>query len=573
MQRGSVSVLSNNQPKIIRQRTVAIPHSSSGSYQTQTINSNVATINSIQHNSHKCFVCDEMTSPQFTRNLSEAKTTSSQTELPNKIASVVGESFMVVVGVDDVICRRCYGLFNQMDRMESEVDRIRSSIKSFINKKYNISDDEPPVKMQKLNSGMASYSTNRSSIQNNSDEVSSPATASTVTRKIVITPQQQNLSSDTSLNTSTSPGSVVRRQPVKLYKCVSCDFKTTNLNAFQPHYDECKGSANNKIAAQQSTAASNTTSGGVANNAKCLKCNKTYLNATLLNKHIQEMHSEVKQMKEEAPTVLQSTQNTTYSCQQCVYKTQDKQNFDQHQAKHIKNKPFKCRLCLMRFETREEATIHAKAHGPSYFKCTICDLAFNKKALLDEHSKLHENKNESKAPIKIVKKIAAPVQQQVQVVQQQSTQKLLQESIDEALRGDDVNSGIQFHTCHPCNLTFLNDKLYQTHMKSHETTTTSVFSLAKKKKVIAKSEKPEPKVQVQQQQQTTPQQENTFTERELESIFEKMHAEPQGASNGTTTDGNVLITTQEGSGGITYNITIPQDPPPQVGSAEVSFPL
>lgn len=51
---------------------------------------------------------------------------------------------------------------------------------------------------------------------------------------------------------------------------------------------------------------------------------------------------------------------------------------------------------------------------------------------------------------------------------------------------------------------------------------------------------------------------------DLESIFEKMHSDNvhhTGSANGATNDKNVLITTQEG--GITYNITIPQDDVPE----------
>lgn len=107
-----------------------------------------------QQNTTKCFVCDELAVGSLTASITEVATTTTQTKLPNKIAKVVGDSFMVIVAHDDVICRRCLGLFNQMDKIESELERVKNSIKSFLSKKYSISDDDqPPAKLQKLNSG------------------------------------------------------------------------------------------------------------------------------------------------------------------------------------------------------------------------------------------------------------------------------------------------------------------------------------------------------------------------------------------------------------------------------------
>jgi hypothetical protein len=163
---------------------------------------------------------------------------------------------------------------------------------------------------------------------------------------------------------------------------------------------------------------------------------------------------------------------------------------------------------------------------------------------LDEHLRIHDIKEEKK------------VQKVVTTNTQQSTQKLLQESIDEALRGDEMDAkNIQFFTCNLCSVTFLNELMYSQHMKTHGTTSTTVTPkvepVAKRATTIYRKEKP---VQVQTQ--------NTLSDGDLESIFEKLHSDSShvAQNNGTTSDGNVLITTQE-SGGITYNIRIPQDPP------------
>ena len=124
-----------------------------------------------------------------------------------------------------------------------------------------------------------------------------------------------------------------------------------------------------------------------------------------------------------------------------------------------------------------------------------------------------------------------------------TTQKPLTDIIKEALSEEDqdgVNEFIEFHSCNLCSLTFVNKKLYAQHMKTHETPS-----------------KVEPQVSFVKGKS-----QGGDTMGDLESIFEKMHSETSHhvtTSNGSLNDSkNVLITTQE-SGGITYNITIPQD--------------
>lgn len=137
-------------------------------------------------------------------------------------------------------------------------------------------------------------------------------------------------------------------------------------------------------------------------------------------------------------------------------------------------------------------------------------------------------------------------------------QKPLTDIIKEALSEDDqdgVNELIEFHSCNLCSLTFVNKKLYAQHMKTHESPSDKAGN--EKQTSFAKAK-----------------QQDTLGD--LESIFEKMHSENvhhTAASNGAMSDKNVLITTQEG--GITYNITIPQDDVPdedQVGYA-IAFEL
>lgn len=183
----------------------------------------------------RCFICDELVQGSTAYLVAETVTASTHTKLTTKIARLVGEGFMVIIGAEDLICRRCYNLFNLMDKAEAEVDRFKGQINNFLNKKYNILDDEqqtssklasPPVKMQRLQSGGT-----RMINQNNSD---------VHVRKITLNSSLQNNSLDQQKESPKLKG------PTKLYKCMSCDFKSTDLTSFDPHYRECKGSNSNR---------------------------------------------------------------------------------------------------------------------------------------------------------------------------------------------------------------------------------------------------------------------------------------------------------------------------------------
>ena len=148
-------------------------------------------------------------------------------------------------------------------------------------------------------------------------------------------------------------------------------------------------------------------------------------------------------------------------------------------------------------------------------------------------------------------------QQEVVAVAQpgQSTQKLLQDSINEALRVDDSadpKNSIQFHSCAICSVTFLNELLYTQHMKVHGHNAEVASEPVRKPQMV--------KYTKSSHSTNSTKEKHALTE-DLESILNKMHSENSGqATNGTSSDNNVLITTQESSsGGITYNITIPQD--------------
>lgn len=433
---------------------------------------------------------------------------------------MVGDDFCVIVSEEDVICRRCLTLFNTMDKYEFDLDNVRTRLRGFINKKYSIDQEEPPSKMQKLNSGSPSY--NR--WQNNTEE-SSP----NIVRKVAVGAAETQLKSMTpsaALNNA-------KRGPVKLYKCIACDFKTTDLSAFQPHSNVCKGQSNKSQVPAKQNRIVRQTYGGPSNTVQ----NTVFKSSP-----------EKSPQKVGGTTIVRNNIQTQLQCRTCSFKTADRALFQEHQRNHMKLRPFKCRMCLERFETREAAQIHAKIHSnPNALKCRFCGRQYTSRDLLDAHMKTHE-------------KFKSVSQQEVIVMGKQgdknsgAIQKPLTDIIKEALSEDDqdaVNELIEFHSCNLCSLTFVNKKIYAQHMKTHESPsdkagneTQTAFTKGKQQDTLG----------------------------DLESIFEKMHSDNvhhSSASNGAMSDKNVLITTQEG--GITYNITIPQDEIPQSDSEEVSW--
>lgn len=640
LQSGAVSVtgISGNQPRMLQKKPI----------NSQTSVS-ITTTNSYVCKQQKCYVCGESAGINATL-LTEASTATSQTEFTSKIAKIVGEGYMVIIGTDDVVCRRCITLFNQMDKLETDLEHVRSTLTSYIHKKYNILDDDPgitppPAKIQKL--GVTNTPTVTYSIKTVNDsaqdvtELSRKSTSNTVTdltnsnamdvesqlsnmfekpqpqQQQVVTQQvhaqqQQIQTTNNGANVVSStaqqpPSTTIRRNPIKMYKCMSCDFKTQDLTQFQPHYEQCKANTNQQIANPTATATTTTSSA-----YRCKLCKKIFASVALLKQHNAQEHQNPSQPLTEIKVLDQQNTGTTitqlYACNMCTYKTPDKQNYDDHLRKHIKLKPFKCRVCLMRFETREQASIHAKNHQPDYFKCGICNVTFNKRELLMKHLETHENVKKH-TPVQkhtTITTAQVPQTQQAQtqqIIHQQapqpqihiksesvpvvnqvadsSTQKLLQASIDEALRetlGETIDAkSIQFHSCNTCSLTFLNEKLYSQHMKMHtgqgagsqtpvvSSQTIGGTTITSSKKMVNTSttalnnggQELHGKLLTSGAVGTTltTSHSNTISDGDLESIFEKIHSDKSEITPGE----NVVISSQgTTSGNITYSITLAQ---------------
>ena len=494
----NVTVSPSNSPRVIRQTIYASPQ----------IQSNI-----------KCFICDEniMGAPT---SLKETETSTSREKVTKKLARLVGDEFCVIVSEEDVICRRCLTLFNTMDKYESDIQNVKTRLRGFINKKYGIEEpEEPPVKIQRLNEQQQQQSAvvHSSNNNNNSYRWQNNITDESPTRKVPAVAASVN--KETAESQLKHLANSKQRGPVKLYKCIACDFKTTDLNAFQPHSSVCKGQQQQQQQTKPNTIISP----------------QNRVNRVAYPNSPQQQKAVASPVSQQVgrTTIIRSSNSSQFSCQQCEFKTSDRNLFADHQRNHMKLRPFKCRMCLERFATREAAQTHAKIHSGSGMKCGICNRQFIKREVFEAHMKTHE-------------KFKTVSQQEVIIMNKNdnvgTVQKPLTDIIKEALSEEDqdaVNEFIEFHSCNLCSLTFVNKKLYAQHMKTHESPSSGRIANEESQTAYGKSK-------------------SQITE-DLESIFEKMHSENVTISNGSNNGNeNILITTQD-SGGITYNITIPQD--------------
>lgn len=295
--------------------------------------------------------------------LKECETHTSHEKVTKKLAKLVGDDFCVVVSEEDYICRRCLTLFNTMDKYEFDLENVRTRLRGFINKKYSIDEqEEPPAKIQRLNEPQSNRWQNANSTPATVSTTSATTAAGTTTNKEAAENQLKHLQSTPNKRNATGG-------PVKLYKCIACDFKTTDLNAFQPHSSVCKGQQTKTSTSSQQNRV------GVAQRISYTTPNSSGIQQrTSLSGNTQQVgRTTIVRNNTATPTAA------TLACPYCDFKTADSVQFnDHHRNHHVKLRPFKCRMCLERFATREAAQVHAKIHSNNSLKCGICNRQFVK---------------------------------------------------------------------------------------------------------------------------------------------------------------------------------------------------
>ncbi|EDW99680.1 uncharacterized protein Dyak_GE23052 [Drosophila yakuba] len=592
---GAVTVTGPSQPRILKSTRLLVPGGGGGGgasaggtasvggvAQQQAVNDAESGGLGVGGLATRCYICDDRCEPQTS--LTEMCTTHTSTKFPNKLAQLVGEGFLVIVCGEDYVCSRCTNLVNYYDRLENDVERVKTNLISLLNKKYAINEDvglesSPPLKMQKMVGGAA----NRSLEESPSADLLRP-------RKVLQgNPVGQSKIAPGTTQSGVQGTQTVQRKATKIYKCTSCDYKTSDMRLFNTHYETCKqqtfqcktcrkifphfGAMKQHMVRDHNTAMDNT----------CAMCHINFVNENSLRKHMETNHatnvlvtstttipaSAAPVAAAAAAAAAAATENlnvvgtSLYTCNHCQFKSTDKGVFDEHMRKHAagKPKPFKCRLCSQRFETREAATVHAKQHQTNFFKCGTCSMTFPKRELLVKHFEVHQNPT------------ASTVSPKQPVSQNLNTQKLLQETIDEALSDSvpasasaaavvattEAENNIRFFSCSICSLTFIQETYYNHHMETHRRdkkgTSAGATALNSAATALLSDEPGDASGK------TVDESGEQNAEADIESLFEKLHSDknesgeaPKSGSKG----GEMVITSQEGSGGITFNITIPQ---------------
>ncbi|KAH8364743.1 hypothetical protein KR084_010877 [Drosophila pseudotakahashii] len=588
---GAVTVTGPSQPRILKTTRLVVPGggggggaaaggASSAAHQQQAVSDAEAGSVGIGGLATRCYICDDRCEPQTS--LTEMSTTHTATKFPNKLAQLVGEGFLVIVCGEDYVCSRCTNLVNYYDRLENDVERVKTNLISLLNKKYAINEDagleggSPPLKMQKMAAGAA----NRSLEESPSGELRP--------RKILQgTPVGQNKIAAGTAQSSVQGTQTVQRKATKIYKCTSCDYKTSDMRLFNTHYETCKqqtfqcktcrkifphfGAMKQHMVRDHNTAMDNT----------CAMCHINFVNETSLRKHMETNHATnvlvtstttipaaaAPVAAAAAAAAAAATENlnvvgaSLYTCNHCQFKSTDKGVFDEHMRKHSagKPKPFKCRLCSQRFETREAATVHAKQHQTNFFKCGTCSMTFPKRELLVKHFDVHQNPS------------SAAVSPKQPVSQNLNTQKLLQETIDEALSDSvpasnaavvattEAENNIRFFSCSICSLTFIQETYYNHHMETHRRDKKGASAGATALNSAATALLSDEPGEASGKAGDEGGEQNA--EADIESLFEKLHSDKNESGEATkpgSKGSEMVITSQEGSGGITFNITIPQ---------------
>lgn len=277
---------------------------------------------------------------------------------------------------------------------------------------------------------------------------------------------------------------------MKVYKCATCNFKTSELALFQPHFLSCselpyKCTMCEKRFESHKYVRTHIMEAHLSN-WTCHFCNRDFSEETEFTSHMKthlghksgspKVHEEESQYASGSEdTSYSSPQNVllgNYECNICDYQCSNKEVFDEHIRKHIMLKLFRCKVCKKRFQHKEDLTHHMDDHKSQL----LCSAEFKKKSSLLEHehnlmTKLkgetfHNNGNDViKFSDQKLDDTIKPTSEEGKLDSfiRETENKPNAEPFHECRKNE-----IEFHTCHVCSLTFVNESLFVEHTKMHK---------------------------------------------------------------------------------------------------------
>ncbi|PSN54481.1 hypothetical protein C0J52_05554 [Blattella germanica] len=321
----------------------------------------IKNMDKVDRNLTHCFVCDGLVSGKGT-SLLKGCAPYSKNSLTKKIGELMGERFMIIVSVDDVLCRRCSSLIIRLDKLEVDVQVVKNALTGYLKMKYNLYEDDT----------VSANEYSREALEENAlDELGCDDQYIFQAMKGVdleysdednVTPsiKQEFMETEESENVSDSE--------VTGYKCVSCQFKTSVSEEFLEHL---------KIHSSEMYF-------------KCSNCDTEFQSHWEIQEHITSVHKS-QAIEFEGSIVEGNVPDqfplTVYECSVCKFQCPDKSVFDRHVCQHERTSHYKCSICFEALSSKELLKEHMDNH--KLFQCGLCNATFKERNDLLEHFEEH----------------------------------------------------------------------------------------------------------------------------------------------------------------------------------------
>ncbi|XP_067012170.2 zinc finger protein 585A [Anabrus simplex] len=457
-----------------------------------------------------CFVCDEEIVGKGVP-LLISHTSHSKTGLPAKIGELMGDGFMVVVSVEDTLCKRCSALINHLDKLEADLFLVKKALTDYLKVKYQLTDEdlagqqavqfeeEDPEQLSHVSANIDAncYTSEDINVEDDNEEPSYQYEYEEHKTESEESGCENNGTAKRVDEMIFGDSSSERMQNLiqeKLHKCSSCGYETSDGKEFGQHRAEQCDNLQHKCSICGKTFESNKNIQNHIMQAHlskwtCYFCHVTFSDETEYTSHVkshldsslyspQVKLEPVQSDGSESSDHCEPPKNLlgNYECNICDFQTDNKLLFEDHLRQHVVLKLFKCNICGLRFEDEESLTKHEEEHQKETFKCDACSLSFLNRQDLAVHSESHYEK--------IVCDVKTVSLSEWDMTRDEDFLDQSDISVDDSDIGKRVNveekstdvsgkshdaddKSFQFHTCSSCSLTFVNDELFKEHMKSH----------------------------------------------------------------------------------------------------------